>query len=239
MVQADVRRLDEAPTPRLSYSRVGRGKTQSGTSWPLTPSNSQDSDESSFQPFFPTPADSTDGLIPIANDVRYSKYSAYALSESASRNSVATTASPPPERTSLRPARRLPPPPFALPNTPPPSPPREIATTSESYRAALMNSSISDDQDEETCPICLELLSLRLAGERPYVVPICGHRLREPISRFHAHERAKQVADPGRRVRPFLLRSRVRRPRARTNQDGSEPRTLRRLSTGHESRRRQ
>lgn len=40
-----------------------------------------------------------------------------------------------------------------------------------------MSSSISDEQDEETCPICLELLSLRLAGERPYVVPVCGHRL--------------------------------------------------------------
>ncbi|GEM06161.1 rRNA-processing protein EFG1 [Rhodotorula toruloides] len=31
--------------------------------------------------------------------------------------------------------------------------------------------------DEETCPICLELLSLRLAGEKPHVVPVCGHRL--------------------------------------------------------------
>lgn len=214
MVQADVRRFDEAPTPRLSYSRVGRGKAQGAPSWPLTPQNS---DEPSFQPFFPAP-NSTDGLIPIANDVRSSKCSAYASSESASRNSVASVASPPPKRSSLRPARRLPPPPSALPNTPPPSPPREIATTSESYRAALMSSSISDEQDEETCPICLELLSLRLAGERPYVVPICGHRLRKPNSRFQARETARHIADPGRPVqtilasKPFTATSRAHKP---------------------------
>ncbi|KPV78524.1 uncharacterized protein RHOBADRAFT_33211 [Rhodotorula graminis WP1] len=41
-----------------------------------------------------------------------------------------------------------------------------------------MSSSVLDDrQDEDSCPICLELLSLRLAGEKPHVVPVCGHRL--------------------------------------------------------------
>ncbi|KAJ8297084.1 Rho guanine nucleotide exchange factor scd1 [Rhodotorula toruloides] len=39
--------------------------------------------------------------------------------------------------------------------------------------AAIVDAAV----DEETCPICLELLSLRLAGEKPHVVPVCGHRL--------------------------------------------------------------
>ncbi|GAA6058546.1 hypothetical protein JCM10212_006985 [Sporobolomyces blumeae] len=44
--------------------------------------------------------------------------------------------------------------------------------------ASFMSASVVDAaDDEESCPICLELLSLRLAGEKPHVVPICGHRL--------------------------------------------------------------
>lgn len=43
----------------------------------------------------------------------------------------------------------------------------------------LTSSSIRDEEEEETCTICQEDLSMRLAGERPHVVPQCGHRLRE------------------------------------------------------------
>ena len=43
-----------------------------------------------------------------------------------------------------------------------------------------MNSSIRDnEEEEELCPVCLCELSLRLKGEKPHVVPVCGHRLRE------------------------------------------------------------
>jgi hypothetical protein len=31
--------------------------------------------------------------------------------------------------------------------------------------------------DDASCPVCLELLSFRLAGEKPHVVPVCGHSL--------------------------------------------------------------
>lgn len=31
--------------------------------------------------------------------------------------------------------------------------------------------------DGVDCPVCLESLSLRLAGEKAHVVPVCGHRL--------------------------------------------------------------
>lgn len=31
--------------------------------------------------------------------------------------------------------------------------------------------------DEASCPVCLELLSFRLAGEKAHVVPLCGHAL--------------------------------------------------------------
>jgi len=33
------------------------------------------------------------------------------------------------------------------------------------------------DIDETSCPVCLELLSFRLAGEKPHVTPVCGHAL--------------------------------------------------------------
>ncbi|UZJ54963.1 hypothetical protein CBS101457_004283 [Exobasidium rhododendri] len=31
--------------------------------------------------------------------------------------------------------------------------------------------------DESSCPVCLELLSFRLAGEKSHVTPLCGHAL--------------------------------------------------------------
>ena len=43
-----------------------------------------------------------------------------------------------------------------------------------------MSSSVRDsEQDEDCCPVCLCELSLKLAGEKPHVVPVCGHQLRE------------------------------------------------------------
>lgn len=46
--------------------------------------------------------------------------------------------------------------------------------------SSFMSASVVDAaENEDSCPICLELLSLRLAGEKPHVVPVCGHRLRE------------------------------------------------------------
>ncbi|GAA5980718.1 hypothetical protein JCM10908_001749 [Rhodotorula pacifica] len=187
---ADVRRPHEVPFSRAGHSggargEKGQGQGQGPTSWPLTPSNSQDSVESSADPQLSTPSNSTDGLIPIANDVRYSTHSALGLFKLAPDRtsrvsvpcSIASSVAVLPTNRLLRPARRLPPPPLAFPTTPPPSPPRDIAKSSESCPAAIMNSAITDDCDEETCPICLELLSLRLQGERPHVVPVCGHRL--------------------------------------------------------------
>jgi hypothetical protein len=36
-------------------------------------------------------------------------------------------------------------------------------------------------EDEEDCPVCLEPLSFsfRLPGEKPHIVPECGHALHE------------------------------------------------------------
>jgi len=41
-----------------------------------------------------------------------------------------------------------------------------------------------DDEDE--CPVCLEPLSFsfRLPGEKPHIVPECGHALHEVLSSF-------------------------------------------------------
>jgi hypothetical protein len=38
-----------------------------------------------------------------------------------------------------------------------------------------------DSEDEEDCPVCLEPLSFsfRLPGEKPHIVPECGHALHE------------------------------------------------------------
>lgn len=176
------------------------------TSWPLTPSNSQDSAESATDPHSTSPCNSTDGLIPIANDVRLSTLSSFlsarARRTSNGRLSVPSSEGDPAPSYGLRPARRLPPP-LLLPTTPPPSPPRDFAVSS----SALMSSAIVDDREEEKCPICLELLSLRLAGEKPHVVPVCGHRLR--MSDGPAAFRGMSDAMPPSRL--FVLRSGLRR----------------------------
>lgn len=56
-------------------------------------------------------------------------------------------------------------------------------TAGEPSRSASQTSNtkslaISDiDIEETSCPVCLELLSFRLAGEKPHVTPACGHAL--------------------------------------------------------------
>jgi hypothetical protein len=50
-------------------------------------------------------------------------------------------------------------------------------------------SSHDSTEDEEDCPVCLEPLSFsfRLPGEKPHIVPECGHALHEVcvFSTFH------------------------------------------------------
>ena len=47
--------------------------------------------------------------------------------------------------------------------------------------ALQVHSSFDERTDEETCPVCVESLSFtyRLPGEKPHVVPECGHALHE------------------------------------------------------------
>ena len=47
------------------------------------------------------------------------------------------------------------------------------------HQVALV--SPEDTDDEETCPVCVESLSFtfRLPGEKPHIVPECGHALHE------------------------------------------------------------
>ena len=49
--------------------------------------------------------------------------------------------------------------------------------TSQHLAASTMIRDASND--DENCPVCLESLAMRLHGEKPHVVPICGHKLRE------------------------------------------------------------
>lgn len=154
-------------------------------SWPMTPSSSSDSQLSplagsssaSFQPRASSsgpadPALERNGPPPPAFTARAPlSFSASSPSASATRSlSISTTSS------SSASTSRHPPPLLA---TPPPSPPATRRAAAAAARPRLMSTSVLDDrQDEDSCPICLELLSLRLAGEKPHVVPVCGHRLR-------------------------------------------------------------
>lgn len=50
----------------------------------------------------------------------------------------------------------------------------------------------SKEDEEDDCPVCLEPLSFsfRLPGEKPHIVPECGHALHEvsrPFSRFYVY----------------------------------------------------
>lgn len=144
----------------------------------MTPSSSSDSQLSplagspspSFQPRASSsgpadPALERNGPPPPAFTARAPlSFSASSPSASATRSLSISTTSSSSASTGRHPAPLL--------ATPPPSPPA-------TRRAAPMSASVLDDrQDEDSCPICLELLSLRLAGEKPHVVPVCGHRLR-------------------------------------------------------------
>lgn len=53
------------------------------------------------------------------------------------------------------------------------------ASTSGSslHDASTSYSNGDDSRTEADCPICLERLSYRLAGEKPHVMPTCGHAL--------------------------------------------------------------
>lgn len=50
---------------------------------------------------------------------------------------------------------------------------RSTSDSSTIYSKATSTSDI----DETSCPVCLELLSFRLAGEKPQVTPVCEHAL--------------------------------------------------------------
>ncbi|GAA6036655.1 hypothetical protein JCM8097_001276 [Rhodosporidiobolus ruineniae] len=169
-------------------------------SWPLTPSSSSSSSKetpasgfsygattSSIPPFLPAPT-STSTSARAAPSSAFTSSSAPAPSRqrtssstSSSSKSLLSLAS----RRSRASSSRAPPPPASL--TPPPSPPLTRSSPSTiprtpptpAHRSDLPMSAVSDarEADEDSCPICLEALSLRLAGEKPHVVPVCGHRL--------------------------------------------------------------
>jgi hypothetical protein len=58
-------------------------------------------------------------------------------------------------------------------------------------------SSHDSSEEEEECPVCLEPLSFsfRLPGEKPHIVPECGHALHE-VSRFHTLPRYAWTPPP-------------------------------------------
>lgn len=53
---------------------------------------------------------------------------------------------------------------------------------------------VQDDAQEENCPVCLEDLQMKLAGEKPHVLPSCGHKLRMSPSFYAWHEIAHLVS---------------------------------------------
>lgn len=60
---------------------------------------------------------------------------------------------------------------------------RQAASSSPShpYSSSAKSSPtmVRDTSAEQAdCPVCLESLSMRLQGEKPHVVPVCGHKLR-------------------------------------------------------------
>ncbi|GAA6047133.1 hypothetical protein JCM3770_006917 [Rhodotorula araucariae] len=138
-------------------------KTQRPTSHPLTPANSQDA-------ALAAPHTSPSSSRPLAS--AHTSSALPFLPSSGTRFPGPSATAPLALPSS---ASRKPPAPLV---TPPPSPPNERTATADPLAAFLMSSIIDDGAaDEDSCPICLELLSLRLAGEKPHVVPVCGHRL--------------------------------------------------------------
>jgi hypothetical protein len=51
---------------------------------------------------------------------------------------------------------------------------------------------MDEDNDiiTDNCPVCVEDLKMKLMGEKPLVIPKCGHRLRKSDSMFKIHPRA-------------------------------------------------
>lgn len=66
-------------------------------------------------------------------------------------------------------------------HTPSPQSSYNFSSDVHSYNNMAPASVIATQEEEETCPVCVEPMDLRLAGEKP-ITPVCGHRLRRPIS---------------------------------------------------------
>ncbi|GAA6004341.1 hypothetical protein JCM10207_000676 [Rhodosporidiobolus poonsookiae] len=183
-----------SPDPAMASSSSSSASSCSHSveplSWPLTPASSQQSHPPSpRQPtgfaFAPTSSSSfsgahTSGFSPSSPAPRARTRTGSAISNALSlplrkSRSLRTSTS-----TSSRPSLHTPPPSPPFTRSAPPSPPAtRTDNDTEHTSRTFMSAAISDSPsaDEETCPICLELLSLRLAGEKPHVVPVCGHRL--------------------------------------------------------------
>jgi len=63
--------------------------------------------------------------------------------------------------------------------------PYSMVSTPHQYNSA------HDMDDEGECPVCLEPLSFsfRLPGEKPHIVPECGHALHEVSHLIHTHSK--------------------------------------------------
>jgi len=159
------RRTGSSETPVLSPYLGSTSSSQASvaSSSPMTPSSSIYSTSQNNSPIFN----------------KYSKSSPLVRSQADDQDLFA--ASSPrgllsPEQNSLRKSRSF---------NPTYSPGLEYSPgrTAHPYAAPthMAQSIIRDAEpvDEDNCPVCLEPLALRLRGEKPHVVPICGHKLRK------------------------------------------------------------
>ncbi|GAA5977334.1 hypothetical protein JCM5350_002432 [Sporobolomyces pararoseus] len=169
-----------SPSPTFSSS-ISSGSSPSLSSFPITPTSSSQSTE----PPSPKRLASSEGFVysPTSNLPSHSR-SPFTSSSSPSdrdaspRPSIGST-SPEPHSFNLNHSS------FSSSPSSLPAPTSTSATTTSSFLVppiehcyAFMSASVVDASNEEdSCPICLELLSLRLHGEKPHVVPVCGHRL--------------------------------------------------------------
>ncbi|GAA5922586.1 VWA and PH domain-containing RING finger protein [Sporobolomyces koalae] len=159
---------------RSSTSSAG-SPSLSLSSFPLTPSSSQATEP-------PSPKRRASGFVFCPT----SSLPAHPVTDFASLSAFASSSPPASKRLSPRPSFESDPPEphsFNFSATRAPSSPKAkktISHYSEYSRApesSFMLATVVDAAEEETCPICLELLSLKLAGEKADVVPVCGHRL--------------------------------------------------------------
>lgn len=69
-----------------------------------------------------------------------------------------------------------------------------------------------DADDEEECPVCLEPLSFsfRLPGEKPHIVPECGHALHEVRSFYYLTNRKGARESPRHVLLPSMALHRVK-----------------------------